>query len=102
MTAELDGIWGDCNKTDNKTDAINIKEARKMWLMILRIHIRVFCIYGHELKNCCFLFICFVCLFFVTYKFQETRTDKMKSGVAEVTMFQATSKFFPRIILSNR
>jgi len=34
---QLEGIGGDCNKTDNKTDALNIK-AMQIWLMILKSH----------------------------------------------------------------
>ena len=48
---ELEGIEGDCNKTDNKTDAVNIN-AMKIWLMILQSHIRAFCTYRHGLKSC--------------------------------------------------
>lgn len=44
-------IQEDCSKTDNKTDAVNIKERMNMWLTILRSHIRAFCIYGHGLQS---------------------------------------------------
>lgn len=45
-TLETEGIQGHCNKTD----AINIK-ALKIWVMILRSHIRAFCTYGHGPKS---------------------------------------------------
>ena len=48
---QLEGTGGDCNKTDNKTDALNIK-AMKIWLMILQSHIKGLCTYGHGLKSC--------------------------------------------------
>ena len=48
---QLEGIGGDCNKTDNKTDALNIK-AMQIWLMILQRHIKALCTYGHGLKSC--------------------------------------------------
>lgn len=35
MSKELEGIWRGCNKAGNETDAINIKEGMKTWLMIL-------------------------------------------------------------------
>ena len=48
---QLEGTGGDCSKTDNKTDALNIK-AMKIWLMILQSHIKALCTYGHGLKSC--------------------------------------------------
>lgn len=51
MIIELVGIWGDYKKID----IINIKEERKMWLMILRSYIRFFYIYGFGFKYCFFV-----------------------------------------------
>lgn len=45
---QLEGSGGDCNKADNKTDALNIK-AMKIWL---QSHIKSLCTYGHGLKSC--------------------------------------------------